>query len=399
MLVGNVYLPNGGVRGGISMSYRTTEGWSQPVRQQIMDYQVNKDVVNYSLAPDGKTLLMALDRNTSIGGMDLFVSFLQPSGKWSPPLNLGYDVNTPGDETTVFLASDGITLYFSSDGHNGYGNNDIFMTRRTDSTWQHWTEPQNLGPSINTSDWDAYFSLPASGEFAYFVSYKDTFGKGDIYRIAIPDALRPRPVTLMSGRVVDARTKKPIGAIIRYESLTTGREIGIARSDSLTGAYTISLPVGELYGFRAEADQYISINENIDLRNLQKYQEVKRDLRLVKLEKGQSVLVNNIFFDTGKWDLRPESDPELKRIADVLLRNPSMSITIAGYTDNVGAKKANLDLSQKRAQAVFTYFVQLGIEQKRLLAKGFGAEKPATSNKSEEGRQQNRRVEFIIDKL
>ncbi len=399
MLVGNVYLPNGGVRGGISMSYRTTEGWSQPVRQQIMDYQVNKDVVNYSLAPDGKTLLMALDRNTSIGGMDLFVSFLQPSGKWSPPLNLGYDVNTPGDETTVFLASDGITLYFSSDGHNGYGNNDIFMTRRTDSTWQHWTEPQNLGPSINTSDWDAYFSLPASGEFAYFVSYKDTFGKGDIYRIAIPDALRPRPVTLMSGRVVDARTKKPIGAIIRYESLTTGREIGIARSDSLTGAYTISLPVGELYGFRAEADQYISINENIDLRNLEKYQEVKRDLRLVKLEKGQSVLVNNIFFDTGKWDLRPESDPELKRIADVLLRNPSMSITIAGYTDNVGAKKANLDLSQKRAQAVFTYFVQLGIEQKRLLAKGFGAEKPATSNKSEEGRQQNRRVEFIIDKL
>lgn len=399
MLVGNVYMPNGGVKGGISMSYRTTEGWSVPVRQQIMDYQVNKEVVNYSLAPDGKTLLMALDRNSSLGGMDLFVSFLQANGKWSPPLNLGRDVNTMGDEATAFIASDGITLYFSSDGHNGYGNNDIFMTRRLDSTWQRWTEPQNLGPSINTSDWDAYFSLPASGEFAYFVSNKESLGRGDIFRVVIPDVMRPRPVALISGKVLDARTKQPIGAIIRYESLTTGREIGIARSDSSTGAYKISLPVGELYGFRAESDKYISINENIDLRYLQKYQEVKQDLRLVKLEKGQSVLVNNIFFDTGKWDLRPESDPELKRIAELLQRIPSMAITIAGYTDNVGAKKANLELSQKRAQAVLNYFTQVGIDQSRIVAKGFGSEKPITTNKSEEGRQQNRRVEFIIDKF
>lgn len=399
MLVGNVYLPGGGVRGGISLSYRTTEGWSMPTRQIIMDYQVNRDVVNYSLAPDGKTLLMALDRNTSLGGMDLFVSFLQPNGRWSPPLNLGRDVNTAGDESTVFLASDGVTLYFSSDGHNGYGNNDIFMARRLDSTWQRWSEPQNLGPAINTPDWDAYFSLPASGEFAYFVSYKESFGKGDIFRVAVPDALRPRPVALISGKTLDARTKKPVGAVIRYESLKSGREIGVARSDSLTGAYTISLPVGELFGFRAEADGYVSINENIDLRSLDRYQEIKRDLRLVKLEKGQSVRMNNIFFDTGKWDLRPESSPELKRIAELLEKNPSMAITIAGYTDNVGAKKANLELSRRRAQAVFSYFIALGIDGKRLSAKGFGAEKPIAENTSEEGRQQNRRVEFIIDEL
>jgi outer membrane protein OmpA-like peptidoglycan-associated protein len=119
----------------------------------------------------------------------------------------------------------------------------------------------------------------------------------------------------------------------------------------------------------------------------------------VKLEKGQSVLVNNIFFDTGKWDLRPESSPELKRIAELLEKNPSMAITIAGYTDNVGAKKANLELSRRRAQAVFSYFIALGIDGKRLSAKGFGAEKPIAENTSEEGRQQNRRVEFIIDEL
>ncbi|TAE29966.1 MAG: OmpA family protein [Candidatus Kapaibacterium sp.] len=398
MLVGNVYLPNGSVTAGVSLSQKTTSGWGQPTRQYIQDYQVNKQLVNYSLASDGKTLLMALDRNTSLGGMDLFVSFMQSNGKWSPPLNLGREVNTAGDESTVFLASDGMTLYFSSDGHNGYGSNDIFMSRRLDSTWTRWTEPQNLGPSINSSDWDAYFSLPASGEFAYFVSEKNSLGGSDIFRIVVPEGLRPRPVVLISGRVLDARTKKPIGgAAIRYESLTTGRELGIAHSDSLTGRFQISLPVGELYGFRAEADRYVSVNENIDLRSLQKYQEVKRDLRLVQLEKGQSVVLNNIFFETGKWELKPESDPELRRVVDMMTRNPSLNITIAGFSDNVGSKKNNIELSRKRAEAVYKYLETLGIDRKRVLSKGFGEDKPVGTNDSEEGRQQNRRVEFIID--
>ncbi len=400
MLVGNIYLPNGTVKEGVSITQRTTTGWGTPVRQVIQDYQVNKHLVNYSLASDGKTLLMALDRNTSLGGMDLFVSFLQSNGKWSSPLNLGRDVNTAGDESTVFLASDGMTLYFSSEGHNGYGSNDIFMSRRVDSTWTRWSEPQNLGPAVNSPDWDAYFSLPASGEFAYFVSEKNSLGGSDIFRIVVPEALRPRPVALISGRVIDARTKKPLGGVtIRYESLTTGREIGIAHSDSLTGKFIISLPVGELYGFRAEADKYASVNENIDLRGLQKYQELKRDLRLVQLEKGQSVVVNNIFFETGKWELKPESDPELKRIVELLQRNPSMVITIAGFSDNVGTKKNNIELSRKRAEAVFRYLDGLGIDRKRVSVKGFGEDKPLNTNDSEEGRQQNRRVEFIIDTI
>jgi outer membrane protein OmpA-like peptidoglycan-associated protein len=401
MLVGNVYLPNGSVTMGVSLSQKTTTGWGMPTRQVIQDYHVNnKPIVNYSLASDGKTLLMALDRSTSIGGMDLFVSFMQGNGKWSPPLNLGRDINTAGDESTVFLAGDGMTLYFSSDGHNGYGSNDIFMSRRLDSTWTRWSEPQNLGPTINSSDWDAYFSLPASGEFAYFVSEKNSLGGSDIFRIVVPESLRPRPVVLISGRVLDARTKKPLGgATIRYESLTTGRELGVAHSDSLTGKFQISLPAGELYGFRAEAERYASINENIDLRALQKYQELKRDLRLVQLEKGQSVVLNNIFFETGKWDLKSESDPELKRVVEMMQRNPSMKITIAGFTDNVGTKKNNIELSRKRAESVFLYLDALGIDRKRVATKGFGTEKPIGTNDSEEGRQQNRRVEFIIESV
>lgn len=396
MLVGNVYLPGGRMGSGVSLSYRTASGWGVPVKQVITDYQTAKPLVNYSLAADGKTLLMALERSNSLGGLDLYVSFLLQDGKWSIPKNLGNDVNTAGDESTIFLASDGKTLYFSSDGHNGYGSSDIFVTRRLDTSWARWTEPQNLGPTINTIEWDAYFSLPASGEYAYFVSERNSFGGSDIYRAPIPEALRPRPVVLISGKTLDAKYKRPLGAIIRYELLSNGKEIGIARSDSLTGNYSISLPAGELYGFRAEADGFVSVNENIDVRKLTRYQEMNRDLRLVKIEKGQSVLLNNIFFETGKWDLQAESRPELMRVVGLLKKNSTLTIVVAGYTDNIGNKKNNQTLSQKRAQAVFEFLQKNGISVARLSAKGFGDENPIAENDSEQGRQQNRRVEFII---
>lgn len=397
MLVLNSYLPNGRMAPGVSLAYRTKSGWGLPEKQVIRDYQTLKPLVNYSLAADGKTLLMAHERTNSIGGIDLFVSFLQPDGSWSAPKNLGSDINTAADETTVFLASDGKTLYFSSNGHNGYGDNDIFISRRLDSSWTRWTEPQNLGPSINTPDWDGFFSLPASGEYAYFVSAKNSLGEGDIFRIPIPQALRPRPVVLISGRTLDPRTKKPIAALVRYELLANGKEIGIARSDSLTGRYSITLPAGENYGFRAEAEGYIAVSENIDLRNLTEYKEVARDLRLVPAVKGVAILLNNIFFETGKWELRTESEPELMRVVDLLKRNPAMTITIAGHTDNVGTKKNNTILAQRRAEAVATFLSEQGISTKRLSVKGFGSDKPIASNDNEEGRQQNRRVEFVID--
>jgi len=400
MLVANVYLPGGRMAAGVSMSYRTTTGWSQPVKQVIQDFQT-KQFASYSLGSDGKTLLMALERVPSFGGLDLYVSFLQPDGKWSAPRNLGADINTAGDEGTAFLASDGKTLYFSSDGHNGYGSNDIFITRRLDSTWTRWSEPQNLGPAVNTDDWDAYFSLPASGEYAYFVSEKNSFGGSDIFRIPVPEVLRPRPVVLISGKTINAKTQKPIGALIRYELLSSssqlGKELGIARSDSLTGRYSITLPAGEIYGFRAEADGFIAISENLDLRSVTQYREQKRDLRLVKAAKGESVLMNNIFFATNKADLEVASEPELMRIVAMLKENPAMMITIAGHTDNTGSAKTNLALSHKRAQAVADFLMQQGIAGKRLAVKGFAAEKPIASNDREEGRQQNRRVEFVID--
>lgn len=398
MIVGNLYYPNGRPAPGISVSYRTKKGWSFPQMLVIEDFHNRGPFVNYFLAADGKTLLMALERDETYGEADIYVSFLLGNGNWSAPLNLGKDINTAGTESTVFLAPDNRTLYFASEGHNGYGRQDIFMSRRLDDSWTKWSEPQNLGPSINTPDWDAYFSIPASSDYAYFVSENNSFGGNDIFRIPLPDELRPKPVVLISGIVTDAKTKQPVEADILVETLKDGREVAIAHSDPETGRYTISLPLGDIYGFHAAADGYIAVNDNIDLLQQTHYEELTRNLQLAPIEAGQSVDLNNIFFATGKWELQPESHAELNRLAKILHKNTQLRVSIIGHTDDVGEESDNQKLSEQRAKAVVRYLVQQGVAKNQLTAKGLGESSPHIPDTSEEARKKNRRVEFRIDK-
>lgn len=398
MIVGNLYYPNGGTGPGISLSYRTKKGWSFPQMLVIDDFHNRGQFVNYFLAADGKTLLMAMERDETYGDMDIYVSFLLDNGNWSAPLNIGKDINTAGTESTVFLAPDNHTLYFASDGHNGYGKQDVFMSYRLDDTWMKWSEPQNLGPSINTPEWDAYFSIPASGEYAYFVSGNNSFGGNDIFRIPLPDELRPKPVVLISGIVTDAHTKEPIEADIVVETLKNNREVAIAHSDPTTGRYTISLPLGDMYGFHAVAEGYLSVNENIDLAQQTHYEELTRNLQLAPLEVGQSVDLNNIFFATGTWELQPESHAELNRLVSLLKKNSQLQASIIGHTDDVGEESDNQKLSEQRAQAVVRYLVEHGVAKQQLTAKGVGESAPQIPNTSDEARKKNRRVEFRIDK-
>ncbi len=399
LLIGGRYEPRGAEGTGefsLWLTHRTADGWSYPARVRVNDYYSNAAYVEFCLSNDGRTIILSLDRKDSYGDKDLYVSFLQPDGTWSSPKNLGPDVNSAADEATPFLASDGKTLYFASDGFSGYGSMDMFITRRLDSTWQHWSEPENLGPQLNSSGWDAYYTVPASGEYAYFVSTENSFGQGDIFRVKLPEELRPKPVILVGGTVHDAKTGKPVMAEIKYENLETGKEIGSARTSPGTGAYKITLPAGENYGYRAEAPGYIPVSENLDLKNAGAYQELERDLTLVPIEKGEVVRLNNIFFETAKADLRPESFAELDRVVTLLNNNPSMEILIGGHTDNVGTPALNVQLSAARANSVQTFLISKGIDQKRMKTKGFGDTKPVASNETDAGRQQNRRVEFTI---
>jgi outer membrane protein OmpA-like peptidoglycan-associated protein len=260
-----------------------------------------------------------------------------------------------------------------------------------------WSEPENLGSTINSSGWDLYYTIPASGDFAYYVSYANTFGAGDIFKIRLPENMRPRPVVLVRGRVLNKKTGEPIEADIAYEDLSTGKELGIARSSPSTGAFKIVLPAGAKYGFRASADGFISVNENIDLTQVAEYTEVNRDLYLVPIEAGSVAQLNNIFFDYDKWNLRPESRFELDRFVEVLVKNPTLRIEIAGHTDSVGSDSYNEKLSDRRAKSVFDYLSTIGkIDVLRMTSHGYGEKRPVATNSTDEGRQLNRRVEIVI---
>jgi outer membrane protein OmpA-like peptidoglycan-associated protein len=398
LLVAHTYHSDGSpAGGGLSISRRTAKGWSVPKAQKLENYYNLASFGEFSLSPDGKVLVMAIEREDTRGAKDLYVSFRTPKGNWSEPLNMGGDVNTIGTELGPFIASDGQTMYFSSNGLPGYGNQDIFIARRLDSTWTHWSEPENLGPFVNGRAFDAYYTVSARGDYAYLVSSDGTsYGAEDIYRIKLPQAARPKPVILVSGKVLNAKTKAPVEAEVLYEYLPSGLEAGLARSNPSDGSYKISLPAGSDFGFRAEASGYYAVSEQLSTKELKEYTEITKNLLLAPIEEGEAIRLNNIFFDFAKAELRPESFPELQRLAAFLKINTTVSIELGGHTDNIGNDEANQKLSEERVEAVKSYLIDAGINKARLKAVGYGKKRPLVSNDTDEGRQQNRRVEFII---
>jgi OOP family OmpA-OmpF porin len=399
LLVSNSYDARGEFDGdGISIAHRTADGWSVPAKVKVKRYDNHADYVNFFMTPDSRAILMSIAQDDTYGANDIYVSFPIDEDTWSQPLNLGPDINTVGNERAPFLAADGVTMYFSTNGISGYGNNDIFVTRRIDSTWTHWSEPENLGPAINTSKYEANYQVPASGEYAYFSSKANALGGTDIFRIALPKAVKPNPVVLVSGHVFNAQTKAPLEGTIRYEVLPGGKDAGVARSNPKNGAYQIALPPGELYGFHAEAKGYYAVSENLDTRDLAAFKEITKDLYLAPIQVGQTIRINNVFFESGKWELKPESFVELNRLAKVLNENSSIEIQLGGHTDNVGSDASNQTLSENRIKSVLTYLVSQGVKEQRMAAAGYGRTKPVATNDTDEGRALNRRVEFTIVK-
>jgi outer membrane protein OmpA-like peptidoglycan-associated protein len=270
------------------------------------------------------------------------------------------------------------------------------MSRRLDDTWKKWSDPKNLGPAINTPAWEAYYSIDAAGQYAYMVSTEKSLGLEDIIRIPLEEEVQPDPVVLISGKVLDSKTGQGIAAEIVYEELGHEEVSGTARTNPVDGSFKIILPYGKRYSFSAKVDGYFPVSENIDLLQVDEYKEILKDLKLVPIEVGHTVRLNNIFFDFGKAGLRPESFPELNKVVKMMDENPEMEIEISGHTDNVGSDPFNLKLSDDRAQEVRKYLVSKNIDQTRITAKGYGKSKPLASNDTEEGQQQNRRVEFTI---
>lgn len=403
-LVINSYNADGTMDGsGVSIAYRSGNGWTPPEKLNIEGFENKNRYQDFYLSNSEKFLLMAIEMPDSYGDQDLYVSFRNEDGSFSKPVNLGAVINTSQVEYSPFLASDNRTLYFSSNGHGGAGGSDIFYTRRLDESWKKWTQPVNIGKEINTAAWDAYYSVSAKGDYAYFVSTADETSGGeineDIYRISLKKEIKPDPVVLLSGRVLDKKTNLPVQAEINYESLSDNSEEGIAKSSPVDGAYKIVIPAGKKYGFLAKAKGYISVFENEDFTEVHDYLEKEKNLYLIPIEIGQVVQLNNLFFVQSKAEMLPESETELQQLVALLNDNPNMEILLRGHTDNRGYFKPNMELSQQRADAVMDYLIERGISRRRISAKGYGPTMPIASNNNPEDRAKNRRVEVEIVKL
>lgn len=404
LLLGNKYLDKGKMVAGVSISNNIGGTWSNPKPIQIEnDYNYNEKA-NYFLANTRKSLLMSVEREDTQGGRDLYVSFEKEDGTWTQPLNLGKTINTVSEESAPFLASDDKTLYYSSNGFSGYGGSDVYMSKRLDDTWTNWSSPENLGPDINTKLDDLFFNIPSTSQYAYY-SRGITADNSDIFRVKMPMFMTPEPIVIVKGKLIDAKTGKPIGAKIIYERLSDGKEVGVTYSNPETGEYEIHLPGGQQYGFRAEAKDHISENQNLDLRNYTKDGAVAvQDITLAPIgvalvEENAKITLNNIFFDFDKSILKKESFPELDRIVTLMKERPTMQVEISGHTDPVGPDAYNLGLSERRAKSVSRYLAEQGVAAERITTTFFGETKLIDTSNTREGNRKNRRVEFKILKM
>jgi outer membrane protein OmpA-like peptidoglycan-associated protein len=393
-----VYMDQNG--GDIYVSELKGSRWSKPVsisENVNSKFHESKACISY----DNKTLyFISDDPSISMGGRDIFYSYLDYAGNWSPPTNIGPVINTVYDEVDIFLHPDGRTMYFSSKGHNTMGGYDIFKTTRSDNGT--WSTPQNLGYPINTPLDDAFYVTTASGKTAYFSSVRpEGSGLHDIYELRFPtDEVKTVEqkvlVTLVKGTVKDSQTAFPLEAKVEIIDNNLNEVVADFITNSQTGAYLINLPSGKNYGINVSKDGYLFHSENFNLSDTADYQEVVIDINLQRIEVGTTIVLKNIFFDYDKATLRPESSAELTRVVEILVKQPKLKIEISGHTDNKGSHDYNYQLSKARAKTVVDYLITKGISADRLTYEGYAFQKPIASNDTDEGRQLNRRVEFKV---
>ncbi len=402
LLLTNKYNHDGTRGDGFSVTHKLNgkdgnSGWTYPQGLEIENYYNFSKYAVANLSADGKILLLGLERKDSKGELDIYFSRNLGENKWSEPTNLGDVVNTGADESAPFLAADGKTLYFASDGHCTYGGLDIFYTKRLDDTWTNWSEPVNLGPEVNSPDSENGYFLTAKGDYAYFYGVnKRSNGKADydLYRIKLPEKAKPEPVYLITGSVVNELTKKKMDATIIYDDRDTGEELGVAKTDPNTGIYQIVLPKGRSYGIRAFVDGYMSISKNLSSADIEQFENFELDLTVNPVVKNKPIVIDNIYFDFGEYELKKESYYELNNISDFLIKNENIIVEISGHTDNIGSNEDNLKLSKNRAKSVAEYLVSKGIQNNRISYVGRGEIRPIADNNTDEGREKNRRVEL-----
>ena len=418
----------GHIEGGdlqVSIYNPEKKRWSKPkgVRRNLAS---KEGETSAALSQDNAELFfISGNEKLSLGGKDILTSRLDEKGKWSDPVNAGSTLNTPYDEEGVFISADGRHLYFASQGHNSMGGFDIFRSTRLPDGF--WSEPENLGYPINTPDDEVFYVTDQAGTYGYYSTTRPGgSGSRDIYKVIYLGSEKelvfrtkeqlvagpgmrgtgfltlPLPVILdtafvLNGFVMDTLGEvKPLASMITFIDPVAGRQELSVISDSITGAFTARLPEPKVYGVEIHASGYLYFLDILDLSSENNDQIVNRDFFLQKVEVGTKVVLDNIYFETGKAILRPESNDQLDQVYRFLANNPSVKLEISGHTDNTGSLRTNQKLSGDRAKAVVNFLVGKGIPQEMLLSQGYADSQPVASNDTSEGRKQNRRVEFKV---
>ncbi len=379
--------------GSCDLYITTLEGttWSEPVN---MGNIVNSESWESqpTINSDGNRIIFASTRSGGYGGADLYMVEKNHLGDWGIPQNLGSIVNTPLGDNSPYLAADGKTLYFASQGHPGFGGTDIFYSVFENGKW---SRPLNIGTPVNSEGDDTNFTISASG-LAYFASSRLDEDNFEIFQVELPDHLKPKPTIVIQGIVSNSKTEEPLGTLVIIEDINTGELIAVNKSNETSGEYLIVLPAGRNYSVSANQQGFFFYSTSFDIPKDTSYQEITLDIALEPIEKGTKVVLNNIFFEVGKAELKPISYVELNKAVDLMKDNGTMVIEVGGHTDDRGSDDANQRLSAARAQSVVDYMKLAGIEAERLIAKGYGESQPIADNATADGRAANRRTEFVI---
>ena len=372
--------------------------WTKPVNLGV---QVNSAdwESQPTLSADGRTLYFVSDRKGGLGLRDIWVTYKNEKGAWTKAKNLGKQINTVHDEISPFIHVNNKTLYFASNGLTGFGGYDIYYTEK--DTAMSWSAPVNIGPPINNHEDQFSLFITADGKKGYY-SHEETsastgLSASKIYEVEIPEESQVKfKSNYVKGIVRDKQTRAPLSANIELINLNTDRPESLVKSDSITGNYLIVLTQGADYALYVNKNEYLFTSQNFNYSEVKDFEPIILDIDLEKITKGSMVILNNIFFDVDKHDLKDKSKTELQKIISFLNENPATQIEISGHTDNTGSTQHNRDLSEKRAKAVYTYLVERGIKSTRLTSKGYASDHPVAPNDTEGGRQLNRRIEFKV---
>jgi OmpA-OmpF porin, OOP family len=376
------------------MSEKRGEVWTEPVN---LGPGVNSGYWESqpSLSADGRVLYFISDRKGGAGGKDIFVARKNENGEWQKAVNLGPKINTRADDLSPFIHANGRTLYFASKGHIGFGGYDIFVTELVDG---QWTDPKNFGAPVNNFEDQFSLFITADGKKGYYSHEKElNDNTGRIFEITIPEELQmAHRSNYVKGVVTDSESGKPVKAKVELMDIKTNELISLVSSDSLNGKYLMVLTYGSDYGLFVSAPGYLYKSLNFNFEEMKQTEPITVNIQLQRAKSGASVVLNNIFFDYGKHDLKSESIAELEKVVKFLMDNPKIKIEISGHTDNVGTEEANQQLSGRRAKSVADFLISKEISSTRIQTIGLGSNKPLLENSSEDNRKVNRRIEFRI---